>query len=445
MDWLLALLALFGVISMYCVFRPRSARVRSAPWASFAIAVHTTELPWMRLALQVPLTLLLVLCGALDSMLGVIALLLLMASWLGVLWCLRCSLDSGGAVEDALQAGLGADYRQAIAPRLAAGLRAAPVFADWRHPFAMKRPGVEVIRGISYAPGGVRQTLDIYRPAVIPPQGCPVLLQIHGGAWVIGHKAQQALPLMWLLASKGWICVSVNYRLSPSVGFPTHLEDCKRALAWVRRHGAGYGMDTGFVAVTGGSAGGHLAALMGLTANRPELQRDDPGVDTSVQACVPFYGVYDFLTRYDQHPNGAVIRGFLEDRVMHATPEQDPALWDLASPVAQIHEDAPPFMLLHGELDSLAPIADARTFVQRLRRTSRNPVVFVELPGAEHGFDFMHTPRTENAIDGVHRFLEWVRSRHEDALANSAGAPRVQDAAAVSGNSAQGDTVWARS
>jgi len=71
--------------------------------------------------------------------------------------------------------------------------------------------------------------------------------------------------------------------------------------------------------------------------------------------------------------------------------------------------------------------------------------VFVELPGAEHGFDFMHTPRTENAIDAVHRFLEWVRSRHEDALASSAGAPRVQDAAAVSGNSAQGVTVWARS
>jgi acetyl esterase/lipase len=117
-----------------------------------------------------------------------------------------------------------------------------------------------------------------------------------------------------------------------------------------------------------------------------------------------------------------VIRGFLEDRVMHATPEQDPALWDLASPVVQIHEDAPPFMVLHGELDSLAPVADARTFVQRLRRSSRNPVVFVELPGAEHGFDFMHSPRTENAIDGVHRFLEWVRTRHVGARARESAA-----------------------
>lgn len=418
MDWLLALLALLDAISMYCVFTPRNARRDSVPWARFALAAHTTELTWARLAVQLPLVLLLVSAGALGSATGVVALLVVVASWLGMASLLRQALGAGRAVEEALQAGLGADYRREIAPGLAAGLRGAPAFADWRRPFRMRRPGVEVIRGIPYAPGGIRQKLDIYRPTVLPPGGCPVLLQIHGGAWVIGNKEQQALPLMWLLASKGWICVSVNYRLSPSVGFPTHLEDCKRALAWVRRHGVGYGMDTAFVAVTGGSAGGHLAALMGLTGNRAELQRDDPGVDTSVQACVPFYGIYDFLTRYEQHPNGAVVRGFLEDRVMHATPEQDPGLWDMASPVAQIHDDAPPFMLLHGELDSLAPLADARTFAQRLRRSSSNPVVFVELPGAEHGFDFMHSPRTEAAIDGVHRFLEWVRSRH---LASRAG------------------------
>ena len=165
MDCLLALLALFDVISMYCVFTPRTARRDSAPWARFAIAAHTTELPWMRLALQVPLTLLLVICGALGSALGVIALLVVMASWLGVLWCLRLSLDSAGPVEDALQAGLGADYRQAIAPRFAAGLRGAPVFADWRHPFAMKRPGVEVIRGIPYAPAAsVRSSTSTVPP-----------------------------------------------------------------------------------------------------------------------------------------------------------------------------------------------------------------------------------------------------------------------------------------
>jgi len=420
MDWLLALLALFNVASMYAVFRPRIVRRGRVPWGVFAVAALATELAWIWLPLQAVLALLLLIGGALQGTLGVIALLVLAASWAGLAQSIRIAFDSGRVVEGALRAGLGAGYREQIAPAFAGGLRAAPDFAEWRNPFALKKAGVEVLRGIAYAPGGIRQTLDIYRPSVLPAGGCPVLLQIHGGAWVMGHKEQQALPLMYLLASRGWICVSANYRLSPSVGFPTHLEDCKRALCWIRSHGREYGMDASFVAVTGGSAGGHLAALMGLTANRAELQRDAPGVDTSVQACVPFYGVYDFLTRYDQHPNRELIVDFLSDKVMHASPEEDPALWDLASPVQQIHPDAPPFMLVHGALDSLALITDGRTFAQRMQRTSSNPVVFLELPGAEHGFDCVHSVRTENTIDGVHRFLEWTRSRHAGAAADRA-------------------------
>jgi acetyl esterase/lipase len=283
-------------------------------------------------------------------------------------------------------------------------------FADWRRPFAMQRPGVEVIRNVAYAQGGIRQRLDIYRPAAIPPGGCPVLLQIHGGAWMIGAKEEQALPLMYRMAGSGWICVAANYRLSPSVGFPTHLQDCKAALAWIRTHGRAYGMNPDFVAVTGGSAGGHLTALMGLTENRSDLQPGNEGVDTSVQACVPFYGVYDFLNRSGARPSSARFLEFLGERVLHATPEEDPARWELASPVTQVHADAPPFMVLHGARDSLAPVADARLFARHLREVSRNPVVYVELQGAEHAFDIMHSPRTEHAIDGVQRFLEWVRA-----------------------------------
>ena len=96
--------------------------------------------------------------------------------------------------------------------------------------------------------------------------------------------------------------------------------------------------------------------------------------------------------------------------MLHATPEQNPALWELASPVTQVHADAPPFMVLHGSRDSLAPVADARLFARHLREVSRNPVAYVELQGAEHAFDIMHSPRTEHAIDGVQRFLEWVRA-----------------------------------
>ena len=329
----------------------------------------------------------------------------------GLLWSIRMSTRAATAVEQGLREGLGADYRSQIPAAVRQCLRQQVRFADWRKPFGMQRPDVEVIRNLPYGRAGVRQQLDIYRPRDLPAQGCPVLLQIHGGAWMIGDKGHQALPLMYHLASKGWICVAANYRLSPSVSFPTHLLDCKSALCWIRQHGREYGMDPNFVAVTGGSAGGHLCALMGLTGNRPELQPDYPGVDTSVQAAVPFYGVYDFLVRYEQHLNREVYQRFLAGRVMHESLEDNPALWDLASPIAQIHPAAPPFMVLHGALDSLAAVAEGRLFSQKLRETSKNPVVYVEMPGAEHAWEVMHSLRTEHTIDGVHRFLEWVRAR----------------------------------
>lgn len=410
MDWLLAALAIFNLISMVTVFSPRAVPRRSVPWAVFGTALMATELAWIWLPLQVLLSWWLVGSGALDSGLGVLALLILVATWPGLIWSIRQSAKAEATVEEALKEGLGNDYRNRIPPAVSHLLRNKVGFGDWFNPAPIAPPGVEVIRHIPYGPAGVRQQLDIYRPRFIPEQGCPVLLQIHGGAWMIGDKGGQALPLMHHLASKGWICVAANYRLSPSVGFPTHLEDCKRALCWIRKHGGEYGMDPSFVAVTGGSAGGHLSALMGLTANREELQVDDPAIDTSVQACIPFYGVYDFLVRYNQHPNRKVYERFLTGKVLHETVQDNPALWDLASPVAQIHPDAPPYMVVHGTHDSLAAVAEGRVFSRKLRETSTAPVVYLEMPGAEHAWEVIHSLRTEHTIDGVHRFLEWVRA-----------------------------------
>ncbi|MCB1676375.1 MAG: alpha/beta hydrolase [Halioglobus sp.] len=409
MDWLLAALAVCNLIATIAVFASRAVSRKAVPWALFATALLATELAWIWLPLQLLIAWLLIAGGALDSALGVLALLVLLFGWTGPLWSILMSTRAATAVEQGLREGLGADYRSKIPTAARERLRRQVRFADWRKPFSMQRPDVEVIRHLPYGPAGVRQQLDIYRPVTPPAEGCPVLLQIHGGAWMIGDKGHQALPLMYHLASRGWICVAANYRLSPSVSFPTHLQDCKSALCWIREHGRDYGMNPDFVAVTGGSAGGHLCALMGLTENRPELQPEHPGVDTSVQAVIPFYGVYDFLVRYDQHLNREVYQRFLAGRVIHQSLEDNPALWDLASPVAQLHPDAPPFMILHGALDSLAAIADARIFSQKLRETSKNPVVYVEMPGAEHAWEVMHSLRTEHTIDGVHRFLEWVR------------------------------------
>lgn len=415
MDWLLAALAIFNLVSMATVFSPRAVPRRSVPWAVFGTALLATELAWIWLPLQSLLAWILVSAGALESLLGNVALLVLLATWPGLVWSIWMSTKAEDAIDSALRAGLGDNYRNQIPPASSHLLRKRVRARDWCRPLTMTHPGVEVIKHIPYGPGGVRQQLDIYRPLQRPAEGCPVLLQIHGGAWMMGDKGSQAQPLMYHLASRGWICVAANYRLSPSVGFPTHLEDCKRALCWVREHGRDYGMNPDFVAVTGGSAGGHLSALMGLTANRPEFQQEHPDVDTSVQACIPFYGVYDFLVRYDQHPNRRVYERFLTGKVLHESVKDNPALWDLASPVAQIHQDAPPFMILHGTHDSLAAVAEGRVFSKKLRGVSRQPVVYVEMPGAEHAWEIVHSLRTEHTIDGVHRFLEWVRAGNPTA------------------------------
>ena len=410
MDWLLAALALFNLFSMVMVFSPRSVKRKDVPWAMFGTALLATELAWIWLPLQIFIAWLLALGGALESGLGNLALFILAVTWPGLVWSIWMSTKAQATVEDALSRGLGHNYRRQIPPAAQAMTRQEVTFRDWRNPLAMRRPDVEVLRNIPYGPGGVRQQLDVYRPRFIPEGGCPVLLQIHGGAWMMGDKGSQALPLMYTLASRGWIVVAANYRLSPSVGFPTHLHDCKSALCWIRENGREYGMNPDFVAVTGGSAGGHLSALMGLTGNRRELQPDHPDTDTSVQACIPFYGVYDMLVRENQHPNRQVYERFLRGKVIYESVQENPGLWDLASPIVQVQPDVPPFMVVHGTHDSLAVVAEGRAFSHKLREVSHNPVVYLEMPGAEHAWETVHSLRTEHTIDGVHRFLEWVRA-----------------------------------
>jgi acetyl esterase/lipase len=273
-------------------------------------------------------------------------------------------------------------------------------------------------RGVVYADVGThRLKLDVYEPVDPAPPGHvrPAIMQIHGGAWVVGSKDEQGVPLLNHLARNGWVGFNVEYRLSPSAKFPTHLQDCKRALAWIREHADDYGIDPGFVAVTGGSAGGHLCALMALTAGDPHFQPGFEATDTSVQAAVPFYGVYD-LTDRDRDQIDRFVR-FLEVVVMGSHPEQDPEGWAAYSPVDRVHPEAPPMMLLHGSNDVLVPVAGARRFAALLREVSRQPVVYAELTGAQHAFDIVPSIRTVHTVEYVERFLHHLWVDHQSASA----------------------------
>jgi acetyl esterase/lipase len=253
-----------------------------------------------------------------------------------------------------------------------------------------------------------RNLLDVYLPREAGNKR-PVLLQIHGGGWCIGEKEQQGLPLMNHLAARGWVCVAPNYPLSPQSTWPDHLIACKQALAWVKENIESYGGDPDFVAVTGGSAGGHLSAMVALTANDPMYQPGFESVDTTVQACVPFYGAYDLANVLGTKASEREYRYFLS-RVLFKSHDRDVAR--AASPLTLVGRDAPPFFVIHGAHDSLVDVAEARELVRLLRDANAETVVYAELPGAQHAFDVFASIRSAHVIRGVERFLRDVRTDH---------------------------------
>lgn len=269
--------------------------------------------------------------------------------------------------------------------------------------------------------------LDVYMPLDDPQPGVrrPAVLQIHGGAWVLGSKDEQGIPLLNHLASCGWVGFNVDYRLSPRAKFPAHLVDCKKALAWVREHADEYGVDPDFVVVTGGSAGGHLCALMALTQNDPQFQPGFEEADTSVQAAVPFYGVYD-LTDRDGNYNSTFTR-LMTDVVMGVGLEHSPEAWSAYSPLDRITADAPPMFVIHGDKDVLVPVPIARSFVEELRKVSTSPVVYAELRGAQHAFEVFPSFRTVHTVEYVERFLHHVHAGYLAAAAEPGAVEPVPD------------------
>ena len=351
--------------------------------------------------------------GGLEGSAGALGLAVSFVSWGALAQIQRRSGLAGQSFGSALRSGLGANYQAEIPAQRRSLLRTSVVARDWRSPFSFKSDAVKLVRGIAYGPAGKRNTLDVFMPRNLSAeqQGkAPVLLQIHGGAWVMGSKDQQARPLMTHLADRGWVCVAINYRLSPKARFPDHLIDAKRAMQWIRENIAQYGGDPNYVAVTGGSAGGHLSSLFALTANDPQFQPGFEDVDTRVRAAVPFYGIYDFADRENVRGDSSIVP-FLQKYVMPVALTKDPNLWDQASPVCQVSANAPPLMAIHGDFDALAFVEDARLFVTALRSVSAQPVVYAEIPYAQHAFDIFHSERSAQAVNAVTHFLEWVRAR----------------------------------
>jgi acetyl esterase/lipase len=356
------------------------------PWAlgllSYLCAQLVCELPFLFLYYLIVSTGLGASEGAGASTAGWVAFAVAALTAAGLGLVARRGLQAGPAISRALAEGLGANWRAAIDPELAARLRSGlPYFRILFGPFLVRRRDVEHVRNIRYGDAGRRHRLDVYRHRSHPSSG-PILVHLHGGAMYTGRKDREARPLIYRFASQGWLCVSANYRLRPAATFPDQLIDVKRVIAWGRSNAHEYDADPRTVILVGSSSGGQLAALAALTSDDPSLQPGFESADTSVSAVVCLH------TYYGQEPSQS-------------------------SPFSYPAANAPPFLLVHGDQDTVVPAQMARRFAQRLRRNSSNPVVYAELPGGQHGFDRFHSLRFESVVNAVEAFTAWIRSRDD--------------------------------
>ena len=387
----------------------RPVRQRRLAVPAFALGLGPSEFPLHTALLQLTVGGLLARGGGTRGWRGKLGVAAHLAAVAGLAALHRTARTAGDVLDAALTDGLGTDYRSRIhepfAPRPEAALTSRRLLA----PEMRVRRRYRSARDIAYGDFGARNQLDVWKRTDLGAAArAPVLLQIHGGAWTMGRKEGQAEPLMAHLAERGWVCVTANYRLSPRATWPDHIIDVKRALAWTKANIADHGGDPGFVVITGGSAGGHLCSLAALTPNLADFQPGFEDDDTSVAAAVPFYGLYDFTD--GRGTSSAELEEFLAARVFKSTLADDHVRWQQASPISHVGPHAPPFFVLHGTNDSLVPLAQPRAFVDALRNASRQPVVYAELPGAQHAFEAMPSLRTHATVHAVERFLAVVRS-----------------------------------
>lgn len=265
--------------------------------------------------------------------------------------------------------------------------------------------GVKTAHGVEYAKVGEKSLkLDLY-----VPQGAgtkpPLLVWIHGGAWKMGDKAH--VPLMWL-TKRGYAIASINYRFSQEAVFPAQIFDCKAAVRFLRAHAAEYGYDATRIAVGGDSAGGHLAALMGTTNGKKELEGDVGGnaeQSSGVQVVLDYYGPTDFVAfaeflgkrRLRDNPVAQLLGGEVDKLADKAK---------AASPARHVTATAPPFLIVQGSKDPLVPQRQAEILHDALKKAGADSTLKIIEGGGHGGRAFYDGEAGKLALDLLEKHLK---------------------------------------
>lgn len=280
-------------------------------------------------------------------------------------------------------------------PLIAAGLSLAMLCSGARSALAAPR----VVRDVKFARAGDSDLLlDLYLPAGDEhPLG--VIVWVHGGAWRAGSRA--SVDLLGL-TERGWAVASVDYRLSTQARFPAQVHDIKAAVRYLRAHAAEHGYPAQRIVIAGSSAGGHLAALVGVSNRHPELEGNvgnDTRTSSDVQAIVSLYGASNLTSILAQStPHGLSVRVPALELLLGAKPEAATALAQLASPLFHVDAKDPPLYLMHGDQDNQMPINQSHELEGAYQKLGL-PVHFTVVHGAGHGGPAFTTPAQLAAID----------------------------------------------
>jgi len=277
---------------------------------------------------------------------------------------------------------------------LAVAICSVESFADGHEP--------RVKYDVEYARvGDTPLLLDLYVPAHTPSS--PVLVWVHGGAWRSGSKKD---PPLLPLASRGIAIASVDYRLSPVAKFPAQAHDLKAAIRFLRGKSRDLGLNGERIAIAGGSAGGHLAALVGVTSGVKELEGnvgEHPTQSSAVQAIVSFYGPTNLTTILQQStPHGLSVRVPSLDLLLGGQPDVQTELARLASPTLHVDPRDPPLLIFHGDQDPQVPINQSHELVGAYKKHGLSPT-FEVVHGGVHGGKLFFTPEQ---LDQVAGFLD---------------------------------------